>query len=260
MQNEPNFTERTARGRGPIMRNEPNLPPDRPAGPPLEAIMQNEPNLPSDRPEGTRARSFDRVERAKRTQFPGDPAWDGGRLCKTNPISGAIVRNKANFGPDGRGAPGWGRACETKPILPRGWGRPRAIVQNEANLPPAGRQSRRSDQSCETNPISRQGRVGRGLGDGGRGGTVQTNPIGQENTPPFHYSIVPPSQSDANRAKRSQFAGPPRAGTCRAKRTQSCQPRRGLGDEARGLSCETKPISRHQQCRSNRNYFREKGL
>jgi hypothetical protein len=63
---------------------------------------------------------------------------------------------------------------------------------------------------------------------------VQTNPIpGGRDTPPFHCSIIPPFQSDADRAKRSQFpAGPGGTKDKCAKRTQ-------FGGE----SCKTNPIS-----------------
>jgi hypothetical protein len=52
------------------------------------------------------------------------------------------------------------------------------------------------------------------------GPVVQTKPIPGGNTPPFHYSIIPPSQS-------------PR-----------CRVGRGLGDVGRGELCETNPILR----------------
>jgi hypothetical protein len=69
-------------------------------------IVRNEPKLPPDRPEGTRARSFHRVECAKRSQFQAtgqDPRAD--------------CAKRSQFAPDGQGRR-WGQACKTKPICP----------------------------------------------------------------------------------------------------------------------------------------------
>ncbi len=73
----------------------------------------------------------------------------------------------------------------------------------------------------QNEPNSRRGRLGwahRGVGRGANrakrtqfaGESCETKPTsGGRDTPPFHYSIIPPSQSDAYRAKRTQSpAGP----------------------------------------------------
>jgi hypothetical protein len=110
VQNEPNFRSAGGWGR-PIVRNKPNLPPDRQAGPRLERIVRNKPNSP-------------RVAGNGR----GSPGPGG-------PRQGATVRNKPNLARVPRGGGKWPRPggpaveqlCETNPICPwtgrqgRGW-------------------------------------------------------------------------------------------------------------------------------------------
>jgi hypothetical protein len=140
-------------------------------------------------------------------------------------------------------------------------------MRNKAKLGRVGVSGATSPESgiCETNPIPPPGPGGTGPGGRGAWGFVQTNPILARcvaaTPPPFQYSTIPLFQSDANRAKRSQFRGVrlgPEGETCEtnpslgelgylgqrrrkvecAKQTQF--PRRGrvgqgLGDAERGL-------------------------
>jgi hypothetical protein len=98
-----------------------------------------------------------------------------------------------------------------------GWLRGPSNMQNEAKLGQdgiCGRRRVREGQWRKTNPI----------------------PAGPD-TPPFHYSIIPAFQPDANRAKQTQF-GPGRiaGGADCAKQTQ-------FGGSGRGGFGETKPIA-----------------
>ena len=141
-------------------------------------------------PEGARPQGRGtRGECAKRSQFGAVRLASGGELCKT--------KNKARLGQDGT----------------------------------SGRRSAREGANgAKRTQFARRCRVGRGLGGVGRGELCETNPIwpGLGGTrsplgercktnpisgvgrrveyPSFHYSIIPPFQSGANRAKQSQFA------------------------------------------------------
>jgi len=99
--------------------------------------------------------------------LPRAAAAPDGRMCKTNPICPAV--------------PG-GPASHLRPQAP-----PKAVVRNEAN--------------------SRRGRLGRALGDEGR--RCKTKPISGRRPveyPAFHFSIIPPFQSDADCVRQSQSA------------------------------------------------------
>jgi hypothetical protein len=123
--------------------------------------------------------------RAKRTQFPPPQAYAEGRMPKTNPI-----------------LPVGGRVTEE-------------IVQNEAKLGEAG--------ACGQSQLSCGAWLGRGakrakrtqFGPAGgrtpetrRAKRTQFRRVGRwVESPLFHYSIIPPFQCDAGRAKRSQTWG-----------------------------------------------------
>ncbi len=124
VQNEPNLACHCGLG-GRRVQNEPNWP-----GP----IAQNEPNL-----------AWRRGRRRRNVQNePNFALWDEGQMRKTNPISpagptepprGPIVRNKANWPPEGVG-----RGRPTLDQVEGGLhGGPGPIVQNEANLPGGAR-------------------------------------------------------------------------------------------------------------------------
>jgi hypothetical protein len=95
----------------------------------------------------------------------------------------------------------------------------------------------------QTNPIARSGAPRR------------CRPWRPSGAPLFHYSIIPPFQSDAYRAKQSQFglAGPGPRRAKDAKQTQFPATPDGTGSAGRGAtrprspcgsqSCETNPIS-----------------
>ena len=155
-------------------------------------------------PGGTRPEGREmRAKCAKRTQF--DPACRmdgslGGQMCKTKPISTARAESGEDAQPTksrrGRtcktnpipGGAGWngargtrgvglsrqtkpipnsqdrGGMCKTNPICRR---RVKKTIAKAFGLDAATR--RRRGQTCKTKPISRRGRLGRGLGDAGRG-------------------------------------------------------------------------------------------
>ncbi len=103
------------------------------------------------------------------------------RAAKTEvaAATGDKYAKQTQFGPGriGNGRAAAGQSRETNPI----W---RRIVRNKPNFRPW--------------------RVGQGLGDEER--TWKTNPIpGLRDTPPFHYSIIPPFPRDADCAKQTQF-------------------------------------------------------
>jgi hypothetical protein len=169
----------------------------------------------------------------KQTQFPPggwDAAWgtrDEGPSCEMNPIWRADCAKQSQFAPERyeRQVP-----CRKRVMVNCTGHGPR---QNKANSsiadwerPPAGGlpcglpPRARASQSCETNPIW--------------GLSCHTNPIcgriGGRDTPPFHYSIIPPSKADAYRAKQSQFF--------------DCRLGTGLPPPAPGRLCKTNPIPR----------------
>ncbi len=126
---------------------------------------------------------FGGVKCAKRSQSGSAGLACEGKSCETNPIPAGRAR---------RGLRGGGRLCETNPI----WGNPAgvrgAVVQNAPNFARA--------------PGNGRGRPGPG-GSAGTNGAKRTQfrGVGQRvQYSSFHCSIIPPSQSDANRAKRSQ--------------------------------------------------------
>ena len=92
---------------------------------------------------------------------------------------------------------------------------------------------------CKTNPIwPRQGRVPPGE-------RCKTNPIsGGRNAPPFQYSTIPAFQSDADRAKRTQFLPRCRSGDRRSREGKWCEtnpigPLEGVG---RGRPTHEEPM------------------
>jgi hypothetical protein len=125
--------------------------------------------------------------------------------------------------------------CGTKPI----WGSRAggaatdAIMQNKPNLPGA----------------PGNGRGWPELEGPGEGDYAERTPIpavaAVERPPLFHYSIIPPFRSAANRAKRSQFRGvraSPEAELCETKPNLGRMGHLGDGMPGRGRWCETKPI------------------
>jgi hypothetical protein len=168
-----------------------------------------------------------KVERAKRTQFPAGPS-------RARPRGQApIVQNKPNSSVAGWGqtcagtpAPALpsrtraGRLCKTNPIW-KGVGRGRPtyqepITQNKAKL---GQDGTSGGRCPREGPIVRN-KANSSISDCGlRIGTraaagrpiVQNEPnfAGRPDTPLFQYSIIPPFQSDADCAKRSQFPATP---------------------------------------------------
>jgi len=140
------------------------------------------PDLRRDTPWGLPPRPR-RANRAKRSQFAGAVSGPGWADCAkrtqfgewTGWTRGPVVQTK----PVSR----HGLSCERKPISP-------SRARAGAN---------RAKRTQFRQP-------GRGLGDEGQ--TCKTNPIlsGQD-TPSFHYSIIPPFQSDADCAERTQFPG-----------------------------------------------------
>jgi hypothetical protein len=188
-------------------------------------------------------------------------AWDAGQMCETNPISRLRIADWIQRDCRGADQPspgpvvqtnqiGRSELCETNPNW-RGVGRGRPtyqepIVQNKAKLgqdgTSGGRRIREANcakrtqfpagpsgtglggRLCETNPISESGPAG--------GPVVQTNPICRRpDTPPFRSSIIPVFQSDADYAKRSQFAATPR-GTGPAGQGAKVQNKPNFGESA----------------------------
>ncbi len=95
-------------------------------------------------------------------------------------------------------------------------------MQNEANLPGGAGRNEAWGTRGERAKRSQFLDCGFRIADWGRtcgetpdlrpaeGKMRKTNPIsGRRATPPSHYSIIPPFQSDADGAKRSQFPAPP---------------------------------------------------
>jgi hypothetical protein len=185
-----------------------------------------------------------------------------GQLCETNPIPGGrdtrpfhcsiippFPAGPGGTGPGGRGTRG--QLCETKPIsavaaaesphyssIPSFHrSNPRLIMRNKAKLgrpwvsggPHVGeayraKQTQSSDCGLrETNPISRQGRVGRGLGDVGRGANAPNEP----------------NSSIADFRLRIADSG------------QTCGGTSPTGRRARGSVVQTNPIGQSESCKTN---------
>jgi hypothetical protein len=123
---------------------------------------------------------------------------------------------------------------------------------------------------CKTNPIRGdaggtrpQGRRTRGKcakrsqfhqperGPWGEGRTCETNPIPtRQDSPAFHYSIIPPFQSDADCAKRTQFPAVPGGTRPQARGTRGkCAKRSQFGRVSGGDAQPTK--SRLRQTKPN---------
>ncbi len=171
-------------------------------------------------------------------QHSNPRTWDGGQMCKTNPIPRFRISD-CGLRIGGRlpaGRPVWpsaqGRLCETKPNL----GGPGYL-----------RDGTWGSLLRKTNPIlpvSRRPEANR---------AKRTQFLPGPTYPPFQYSTIPAFQPDADCAKRSQFrevpggTGPARRwmqGKC-AKRSQFR--RRRVWDGAAGAwvagrTCKTKPI------------------
>ncbi len=154
------------------------------------------------------------------------PRTPAGRLCETNPIRWGQMRetDPIRAGVGNAGTPA-GKRCETNPIC-RNRQRPgEPIVRNKPNS--AGDRAKRSQfrglaagtlgpvvrtnpifrrQSCKTNPIARSGAPRR------------CRPGRPPRPPSFQYSTLPAFQSDASRAKQSQFALGAREWTCAGDR------------------------------------------
>jgi hypothetical protein len=188
-----------------------------------ESNAQNEPNFeqPDRNPEANCAKQSQTWE--------GWGIWgtarQGGLLCETKPI----VQNEPNFAR----APGNGR---------RRSGQPRAKRAKRTQLDPAspgsgwGKDAKRTQFPAERGCTGPQGR-------GTRGQLCKMNPIPggwpAGGTPIFHDSIIPPFQSDANCAKRTQF-GPvwePRPWKYAKKSGGDAQP-------TKRRMCKTNPICR----------------
>jgi hypothetical protein len=119
------------------------------------------------------------------------PPARAGRLCETNPIWPGLGTTRSPVG----------ERCETNPIPgDAGWdggGGTKGRGGNRAKQTQSRRSARAAEgRMCKTNPITRSGAPRRCRG------------VGRRDTPLFHYSIIPPFQSDADCAKRTQFAAP----------------------------------------------------
>ncbi len=144
-------------------------------------IAQNKPNWEGHRWRGVcKTKPIGRREVASRDTpvFPPFhyyiiPVFHPCRLCETKPISSQRARNAI---PKAGGLEAATRSCETKP---KGGSR-QSIVG-----------CRLGERECETKPIDRREAGGR------------DTPL----FPPFHYSIIPVFQPNADCAKRTQFAG-----------------------------------------------------
>jgi hypothetical protein len=93
---------------------------------------------------------------------------------KTKPISGYAARDEA------RGTRGGGQLCETKPILPVRRGARRAKCAKQTQFPeswaPPGLAWLGGHSFMQNKPNSRQGQVGRDLGDAGYRANVRNEP------------------------------------------------------------------------------------
>jgi hypothetical protein len=102
------------------------------------------------------------------------------------------MKNEPNL-PGRLGPPGI-EMCETNPIRPR----------RQAAASPEG-QNARNEPNLVASNVQNEPNLPESSADPG-GEMCKTNPIpGRRDTPLFHYSIIPPFQSDAKCAKRSQF-------------------------------------------------------
>jgi len=166
------------------------IPPFLPGRVRWEQKIPNKPNSPKTAGRLGRRRG----KCAKRTQFPASWPAGAGRLCKTNPIW--EKSQVSSLKPERRAF-----KLARYPKIP---------ILHHSTIPI-------QCQSCKTNPISgAAGREGTGA-TWGEGKTCKTNPIsGRRDTPVFHYSVIPTSQSDADRAKQSQFRRQRRKGKYRA--------------------------------------------
>jgi hypothetical protein len=149
--------------------------------------------------------------RAKQSQSRPTSNWGAGRTNK--PISGL------RLGPGGRscqtnpnlGEPGYlgdgtaeGLLCKTNPILAGQPGPGRVECAKQTQLPKAGHRGG-VRQAGRLGPVDYAKRTQfRLVGPPGAECAKQTQFPGRD-TPLFHYSIIPPSQSDTGRAKQSQF-------------------------------------------------------
>jgi hypothetical protein len=189
-------------------------------------------------------------------------ARPGSETCKTNPIwprRGRVPEGRCakrtQFGPRRR------QMHKTNPISPRRKRLTEEILQNEAKLEKTGGCGQRQllrgawlgrgverakrTQFCSTGGTRlRIGDCGlrirrRRPGADGGGKMRKTNPIWLGRwveSPLFHYSIIPPFQSDAGRAKRTQ------SGPCAREWARGGGPRCPAGVRL----CKTKPISKSQ--------------
>jgi hypothetical protein len=118
-------------------------------------------------------------------------------MRKTNPIPGPAGWDGAARARDARKC---AKRSQFRPLRPSR--APIIPVFQQSSVPvPAG-------ANAQNEPNSRRRRVGRGLGDEGR--RCKTKPISGRRPveyPAFHYSIIPPFQSDADRAEESRSAG-----------------------------------------------------
>ena len=217
----------------PSVRNKPNRP---------ESIMQNKASLPAgpggggrtpivrNKPnsEGCRAGTpnLRRANRAKRSQFLdcGLRIADWRQTCAGRPI----VRNEPNSGwcRVGRGQGGVGGRANVR-NKPNFSGRPwprRAKCARRTQFPASqapwnvrfepnprlrragrGRKGAGRGGKCAKRTQFPATPGGRGRGGGGRGAIVRNKANSEQvgrDTPPFHYSIIPPFQPDGNCAKR----------------------------------------------------------
>ena len=114
------------------------------------------------------------------------------RLCKTNPIW--------------RRQRGAGRLpCETKPICPRATRGASTLREKSYDKLDTDTASEKRSQFAHGRQWATAGNAASATGAAAVRNEANSHHPGGRDTPPFRYSIIPPSRSDTDCAKRTQF-------------------------------------------------------